>query len=150
MTKHALTATLAALVLVAVARAEVGPGSTLDQSNADEVKDLLPPEIYNHYKKGEYTSPVVDFPNARFEWDDGYAEASEWNRQHLTLDAAKQPVDRDTGKRPDYIFGRLFPEIRQDDPDAGIKVVWNMAYGVFNGGNSRTTVSFVRFTSRPF
>jgi hypothetical protein len=125
------------LVLAAQATAELGPGTTLDATNADEAKDLLPPEVYQHYKKGEYHNVIVDFPNAGFEWDDGYAEASNWNREHLTLDAKGQPVDKATNERPGYIFGRLFPDIREDDPTAGAKVVWNMAYGVFNGGNSR-------------
>ena len=110
-------------------RAEVRPGMMLDQSNADEAKDLLPPEIYEHYKKGEYTNPVVDFPNSKFQWDDGYAEATERNREHLVARRpSKQPVDKDTGKRPDYITGQPFPDIREDDPDAGYKVLWNTIF----------------------
>ena len=75
------------LFLAAQAVAEIGPGTTLDSTNADEAKDLLPPEVYEHYKKGEYHNVIVDFPNAGFEWDDGYAEASNANRENLTLDA---------------------------------------------------------------
>jgi hypothetical protein len=120
---------------------DVHPGMTLDQSNADQAKDLLPPEIYSHYKKGEYTNPVVDFPNSCFRWDDGYEEASQSNRQHLTLDSNKQPVDKDTGKRPDYITGHPFPDIREDDPDGGVKVLWNTIYTVYNGGNSRNVTA---------
>ena len=44
------------------------------------------------------------------------------------LSPEKQPVDKDTGKRPDYITGQPFPDIRQDDPDAGYKVLWNSVY----------------------
>jgi hypothetical protein len=123
------------------ARAEVAPGMTIDQTTADQAKDLLPPEIYSHYKKGEYTQRVVDFPNAKFQWDDGYEEASRWNREHLTLDAENQPVDKDTGKRPAYITGRPFPDIREDDPGAGVKVLWNTIYVVYNGGNSRNVTA---------
>jgi hypothetical protein len=101
-------------------RADVTPGMTIDQATAAQAKDLLPPEIYRHYEKGEYVNPVVDFPDSRFQWDDGHAEATKWNRDHLILDATKQPVDKDTGKRPDYITGHPFPDIRDDDPDAGI------------------------------
>jgi hypothetical protein len=135
----------AAVVLGGRAGAEIGPGTTLDQSNADEAKDLLPPEIYAHYKKGEYKNPIVDFPNSRFQWDDGFAEATESNRTHIVLDANKQPVDKDTGKRPDYITGHPFPDIREDDPDAGYKILWNTDYTVFNGGNSRnvTTINWM-------
>src|SRR5262249_54788922 len=122
-------------------RAAVSPGMTLDQSTADQAKDLLPPEIYDHYKKGEYTNAIVDFPDSKFQWDDGYDKATEWNRQHLVLSPEKQPVDKDTGKRPDYIMGRPFPDIRQDDPDAGYKVLWNTIFTVYNGGNSRNVTN---------
>ena len=105
------------------AAAEVRPGMTIDQSTADETKNLLPPEIYEHYKKGEYTNAVVDFPDSKFEWDDGYAEATARNRENLVLSPEKQPVDKATGKRPDYITGQPFPEIKEDDPDAGYKVL---------------------------
>ena len=118
-------------------RAEIAPGTTLDQSTADEAKDLLPPEIYEHYKKGEYTSKVVDFPNSKFQWEEEFGQATEANRGHLILGPDKQPVDKATGKRPDYITGRPFPDVREDDPDAGYKILWNQAYELYHGGNSR-------------
>ena len=122
-------------------RADVTPGMTLDQSTAAQAKDLLPPEILKHYEKGEYRNAVVDFPDSRFQWDDGHAEATRWNKDHLILGPDKQPVDKDTGTRPDYITGHPFPEIRADDADAGIKVLWNTIYTVYNGGNSRNVVT---------
>jgi hypothetical protein len=125
----------------APARAELKPGMTLNQDTCEEAKDLLPPEIYEHYQKGEYTNPIVEFPDSAFHWDDGFAEATQWNREHLILDASKQPVDKDTGKRPDYITGHPFPDIRADDPDAGVKVIWNALYQVYNGGNIHTVSS---------
>jgi hypothetical protein len=121
--------------------AQIRAGVILDQGNAEEAKELLPPEIHAHYMKGEYMNRVVEFPDSAFKWDDGFAEASEWNRAHLVLDADKQPVDRETGKRPDYISGHPFPDIREDDPDAGRKVLWNTIYTVYNGGNSRNVTS---------
>jgi hypothetical protein len=120
-----------------VAGAQPPPaGTMIDQATAEQVKDLLPPEIYNHYKKGEYSNKLVDFPNTRWGWDDGFAEATKWNGEHLVLDEHKSPVDKTTGKRPDYIQGVPFPEIREDDPDAGYKTLWNLAYAYYTGGNS--------------
>ena len=127
----------AALALGGRARAQLAVGTTLDRSNADQAKDLLPPEILSHYQKGEYTNKIVDFPNSAFQWDDGFAEASAQNAKNLILDANKQPVDRTTNKRPDYIMGHPFPDIREDDPDAAVKVLWNTIYTVYTGGNSR-------------
>src|SRR5262249_33190771 len=135
----ALIACLAAWT--AGARAELKPGMVLNQDTCQEAQGLLPPEIYEHYKKGEYANPIVEFPDSAFQWDDGFAEATQWNREHLILDANKQPVDRTTGKRPDYITGHPFPDIRDDDPDAGVKVIWNTLYQVYNGGNIHTVSS---------
>src|SRR6266705_1461715 len=141
---------LAAAGVPACVAVDVKPGVVLDQSTADDAKNLLPPEIYNHYKKGEYTNRVVDFPDSKFQWDDGYQAASEWNREHVTLGASKQPVDKATGKRPEYLKGRPFPDIREDDPDAAVKILWNTTYEVYQGGNSRnlTALDWVSPTGR--
>src|SRR5689334_7263838 len=138
----------AALVASPATAAEPGPGTAIDEHNADDVKDLLPPEIYSHYKKGEYTNKLVEFPDTAFQWDDGYAEATQWNREHVILDANKQPVDRETGKRPDYISGQPFPGIKEDDPDGGYKILWNTNYGVYNGGNSRNVTEIDWLTTK--
>ena len=59
-----------------------------------------------------------------------YAESS------IVLDANKQPVDKTTGQRPEYITGVPFPDIRQDDPEGGYKIIWNLFYAYYTGGNS--------------
>ena len=118
------------------ARAELKPGMVLDQDTCQEAEGLLPPEISEHYKKGEYANPIVAFPNSAFQWDDGFTEATQWNREHLVLDADKQPVDKSTGKRPDYITGHPFPDIRQDDPDAGVKVIGTRSTRCTTGATS--------------
>src|SRR5262245_39086431 len=120
------------LLVPASPRAEIRPGMVIDQSSADETKDLLPPEIYEHYKKGEYTNSVVDFPDSKFQWDDGYEAATAHNRDNLVLSPEKQPVDKATGKRPDYITGRPFPAIKESDPDAGTRVLWTRTFTVSN------------------
>ncbi len=122
--------------VLGAAHAELAPGTMVDQSTAAEARDLLPPEILKHYEKGEYRNPVVDFPDSKFRWDDGFDQATKQNGETLTLDADKQPVDKTTGKRPAYITGLPFPNITQDDPDGGVKVLWNLAYAYYTGGNS--------------
>src|SRR5215469_6568469 len=59
---------LAALALAPRLGAEITPGMTIDQTNAGQARDLLPPEIYEHYEKGEYSNKVVNFPNERYQW----------------------------------------------------------------------------------
>src|SRR6266516_2569212 len=108
----------------------------VDRSNADEVKDLLPPEIHKHFKNGDYMNKLVEFPNTRWAWDDGFEEATKWNAEHLVLDEHKSPIDKATGKRPEYIRGLHFPTIDPNDPDAGYKALWNLDYAYYTGGNS--------------
>ena len=129
-------------------RAELAPGTMIDQSSSDQVKDLLPPEIYRHYKNGDYTNPIVDFPRGRFRWDDGFEEATRQNGERLTIDENKEPVDKSTMKRPSYLTGIPFPVISESDPDAGYKALWNLAYAYYTGGNSRnwTTLSWLSRT----
>src|SRR5205823_6189000 len=106
------------------------------EAAAAEVKDLLPPEIYSHFKNGDYTNKLVDFPNSKWAWDDGFDEATKWNAEHLVLDEQKSPIDKATGKRPEYIRGLPFPNIDPKDPDAGYKALWNLDYAYYTGGNS--------------
>src|SRR5207253_2362409 len=125
----------------------IEPGTTVDQSNVVQVKDLLPPEVYAHFKKGEYANKLFDFPNSRWSWDDGFAEATKWNAEHLVLDEHKSPIDKDTKKRPDYIRGLPFPDIREDDPAAGYKALWNLDYAYYTGGNSHN-LTLLNWVSR--
>ena len=77
LSAHWLGVSFSALGFVPAARvAAVEPGTMIDSSTADEVKDLLPPEIYKHFKNGEYMNKLVDFPNAKWAWDDGFDEAT--------------------------------------------------------------------------
>jgi len=119
------------------ARAELTTGTMLQQSNADQASGLLPPEILKHYKGGDYMNQIVDFPNGRFRWDDGFDAATRQNGERIILDESKAPVDKTTMKQPEYLTGLPFPDIREDDPDGGYKALWNLAYAYYTGGNSR-------------
>ena len=124
------------VMAIATARADVAPGTMIDRSTAAQVKDLLPPEILRHYETGDYKNPVVEFPSSKFRWDDGFDEATKRNAETLVLGEDKQPVDKASGQRPDYIQGLPFPDVRQDDPGAGYKILWNLYYAYYTGGNS--------------
>ncbi|HXJ36541.1 MAG TPA: DUF1329 domain-containing protein [Candidatus Eisenbacteria bacterium] len=116
--------------------AELKPGMMLDPSTAGEAAGLLPPEILKHYQNGDYKNPVVDFPSSKFRWDDGFDEATKRNGETLTLNEHGEPVDKATGKRPDYITGIPFPGVTSDDPQGGQKIIWNLYYAYYTGGNS--------------
>jgi hypothetical protein len=130
-----------AVGLAAPVSAQVKAGMTIDPSTAAEAKDLLPPEILKHYQTGDYKNPVVDFPASSFRWDDGFDEATKHNGETIVLDENKQPVDKTTHERPEYILGLPFPDIREDDPDGGYKIIWNLFYAYYTGGNSHNETS---------
>src|SRR5437763_16899411 len=70
------------------------PGTMIDQGNVDQVKDQLPPEIYNHFKKGEYANKLVDFPNSCWSWDDGIEEAKKWEAERWERGNSKVAIEK--------------------------------------------------------
>jgi len=136
-----------ALVLLLVAAAapgatgsEVGPhlktGDTLDQSNWELAKDLLPPEVLRHYQTGEYRNRVVDYPTGNAHWEAPFEQATQDNAIRLDVDDQGTIVDKTTGKQPDYFYGIPFPKIDPADPKAAVKIVWNQFLAYWAGGNS--------------
>jgi hypothetical protein len=119
---------------------EVAPGlkvgDTLDQSNADLAKDLLPPEILKHYKSGEYRNKIIAYPTGNAHWEQSFLEATEQNATRLDADARGSIIDKTTGKQPAYYYGIPFPKIDPNDPKAGVKIVWNQFLAYWYGGSS--------------
>src|SRR5262249_49092192 len=98
--KNALCAVLAALCCGGVAPSvraaegaagseEVAPGlhvgDILDQSNAAKAKDLLPPEILQHYESGAYRNKIVAYPLGQARWEKSFLEATEKNAGQLDV-----------------------------------------------------------------
>ncbi|MFN8545361.1 MAG: DUF1329 domain-containing protein [Candidatus Binatia bacterium] len=117
--------------LYAPAGTEIAPGlkvgDTLDEKNADLARDLLPPEIVEHYRKGEYRNPIDSWPEGIIHRDRSFEEASEGN-------AGKYDIDPETGTIVEKASGRMnltdiygmpFPKIDPGDPQGGLKALWN-------------------------
>ncbi len=119
------------------------PGMILDQTTAPLAKDLLPPEIWQHYQKGEYVSKIVDYPLGNPNWEKSFVDATQENATRLTVDERGTVIDRTTGKQPDYLYGLPFPNIDPNDPQAGVKVVWNYYLATWYGGNSHTRTRLI-------
>jgi hypothetical protein len=119
---------------------EVAPGlkvgDTLDQSNADLAKDLLPPEILKHYKSGDYRNKIIAYPTGNAHWEQSFLDATEQNATRLDVDARGSIIDKTTGKQPDYYYGLPFPKIDPKDPKAAVKIVWNQFLAYWYGGSS--------------
>src|SRR6185369_2101571 len=67
---------------------EVAPGlkigDTLDSSNAQVARDLLPPEVLKHYEKNEYVNPIVSWPDGIIIHDKSFDEATAANADKYT------------------------------------------------------------------
>lgn len=111
-------------------------GDVLGEDNWQLAKDMLPPEILAHYRKGEYRNRIVSYPQGSARWEKSFAEASEKNASLLAVDERGSIIDKETGKQPDYFYGIPFPEIDPKDPNAGVKVVWNQFLAYWHGGSS--------------
>ncbi len=115
-------------------RAEIGlaPGMELNKETAHLAEGLMPAEVLDFYKKGEFTNKIVDWPVGQYKWDDEFLAGSKQNALSLEVDAEGGIVDKATGKFPEYIYGYPFPNIDSKDPNAGVKVVWNQAYVLYS------------------
>lgn len=100
-------------------------GNVLDSSNWELAKDLLPPEVLEHYREGGYTNPIMDWPADMYTWPTVFLEASKTNEGRYVIGKEGHVVDATTGVQPEYIIGFPFPHIDPGDPNAGAKAVWN-------------------------
>jgi hypothetical protein len=119
------------------ARAELKPGMVLNQDTWQQAEGLLPPEILEHYKSGEYSNAIVEWKKDHFDWPPDFLEASKENEGRYDVDERGGIIDARTGGRPEFILGFPFPVIDQADPRAGVKIVWNYFYRTWYFGNVR-------------
>lgn len=134
---------------VPVARADgLKPGMILDANTAELAKGLLPPEIWQHYARGEYVSKIVHYPLGNPNWEKPFVEATKQNATRLTVDDRGTVIDKITGKQPDYLYGIPFPDIDPADPHAGVKVIWNYFLATWYGGNAHTRTRLMMMNNK--
>lgn len=129
-------------------RDRLKPGMILDASTAELAKGLLPPEIWQHYARGEYVSKIVHYPVGNPNWEKAFVEATKQNASRLTVDERGTVIDQETGKQPDYLYGLPFPHIDPADPQAGVKVVWNYYLATWYGGNAHLRTRMFMMNSK--
>src|SRR6266478_56047 len=126
---------------------------TLDASNWEKGKDLLPEPVLKRLQKGEYWFKVVSADPGKFHhnYSQAFWDATDANAGKYDLDAKTCGLkDKATGKIPDFVFGLPFPTIDKADPKAGCKIAWNftMAGAMGGGGGATFTLNGVDTTGQ--
>ena len=111
-------------------------GETYDASNWEEIKEFGPPSLINWVKKGEF---VLQTREIDFEWkitDPAFLEASRKNAGRFVLNDEGHTVEKETGKRPDFLFGLPYPNLDPSpgDPQAGAKIMENYWWAHYRTG----------------
>jgi hypothetical protein len=113
-------------------------GDVLGPANWEEAKGLLPDEILEHYRKGEYVNRIADISGPGYisiQRPQEFRSASDANRGRFELTPNGSIVERGTDTQPSFIFGLPFPDLDPADPQLATKIVWNHFYSVWYNGN---------------
>ena len=95
----------------------IQPGLKLDAANAAVAAAVLPPEIQTYLAAGDFSISVQ--------------ETTDLQLRQAFIDATLQHhrgVVVGEGELQNYVAGRPFPALNADDPQAGLKAVWNLRY----------------------
>lgn len=130
---------------------ELRDGDVLGPANWEAARGLLPEEILEHYRRGEYANPILDLarPGLRSLSDPPeLQEATRANRGRFALSPAGSIVDARSGEPAREVVGLPFPDIDPQDPQAGAKIVWNNLYASYYRGDCRFLSEVVMLASR--
>jgi len=123
---------------------DAGKPWTLDSNNWQLGEKLLPEQVLNRVKNGEYHFKVVpvDPEKLKQNYSKKFWEASESNAGKYDIDTPTCGLkDVKTGKMPEFYFGYPFPKIDPKDPNAACKMAWN-----FNAANQMGNGQGATFT----
>ena len=115
---------------------------TLDASNWEKGKDLLPEPVVKRLQKGEYWFKVVSADPGKFHhnYSQAFWDATAKNGGRYDLDEKTCGLkDKATDKIPDFVFGLPFPQVDKADPKAGCKIAWNFNMAGAQGGGGGAT-----------
>src|SRR5438093_12951020 len=138
----------AAILLAGTLAAADDQPWTLEASNWEKGKDLLPEPVVKRLQKGEYWFPVVSADPGKFHhnYSQAFWDATEKNAGKYDLDEKTCGLkDKATDKIPDFVFGLPFPAVDKADSKAGCKIAWNfnMAGAPGGGGGATFTLNGV-------
>jgi hypothetical protein len=117
MRRPALLAAVLGLTAVSFAHA-VAPGTTITAERVDEAGDLLLPGVREAVRRGMRIEVVEPQP---IRWRRAYQVATEQHAAQVRLGA--------DGALENYVAGLPFPRVGPDDERAGLRAMWNHAFG---------------------
>ena len=152
LSKLALVSALLCLVVPGIKAAEIPPGTVITAQNIDQYMDAT---VQGHTLKSMLTE--------RMEWmirKQGF-EPRIIHSSPVVLDpawvaatkkyAGTVKYDPATRKVSGYVAGNPFPDVKESDPDAAMKLQWNYYYGTPHGDfQSYLTFTFVQVNNKGF
>src|SRR5262249_30145712 len=85
--------------------ADLKTGDMIDKNSWQQAEGLLPPEILQHYKNGEYANNFVEWPMAKTTLPPDFKAGSDANEGKFTTSPEGTIIEKATGKQPPYIIG---------------------------------------------
>jgi hypothetical protein len=98
--------------------AQVKPGTRITPQNAEVVRDLVSPGVFWRTRNGMIMDIV---PSGRIDWPPPYKDATEKYSAQVRLAANHLSL-------LGYVAGQPFPLIDANDPDAAVKIMWNVMF----------------------
>jgi hypothetical protein len=126
-------------------------GEELGPANAEAARGLLPDEILEHYRRGEYRNRIMELGGAGqrgIENPPDFQEASRANRGRYRLKPDGSIVEAATGRQPGFVLGLPFADVDARDPQAGAKIVWNYFYAIYYRGDCHFLTELVMIARR--
>jgi hypothetical protein len=120
--------------------ADVTAGDVIDKTNWVKAEGLLPESVVAWVKEGKVVLHIAEVSyEPRNHHPDFVLEESRKNAGKYAFEDDHWIVEKETGKRAEYIIGIPFPEIDPADPKAGERIMYNKKYVQYALGDSRGT-----------
>lgn len=122
-------------VIVVQVSADVAPGEVIDKSNWQKAEGLVPENVLDWLKRGDFTMQVAELNYDPKDYLPPVVKKSMVaNKGRYDVDEKGLMVDVKTGKIPEFIEGIPFPDIDPEDPNAATKLVYNKYYHSYSLG----------------
>jgi hypothetical protein len=126
-----------------IAFADVSPGDVVDSSNWQKAEGLLPESVLEWVKKGDFTLNIgtLNYDPKEF-YPVSTRDMMKSNVGRYAVNEKGVVVDAKT-KEMTYVEGMPFPVIEPNDPQAGIKIVYNSQWSRYITGHLNFTLKFL-------